>query len=228
MKTIIITGANGNLGTVVTKHFLDQGFQVVATVSEEAKKEFISHPHLQVESVDLLDETAASALVHNAVADYGQVHGALLLVGGFIGGDLNTATGTDLSKQFSLNFNSAYFVTRPLFEHMKKYKEGNIIFMGARPALAPSYAKDLVAYSLSKSLLFKLAEIINEEAKGTNITATVIAPSTIDTPLNRKLMPEVNPDNWVKPEHLAQIMEFVVSEGGSAMRETVLKVYNNS
>jgi NAD(P)-dependent dehydrogenase (short-subunit alcohol dehydrogenase family) len=32
-KTIIITGANGNLGTAVINRFLRQGYKIVATVS---------------------------------------------------------------------------------------------------------------------------------------------------------------------------------------------------
>ena len=31
MKTVVITGANGNLGSAVTKEFLDKGYKVVAT-----------------------------------------------------------------------------------------------------------------------------------------------------------------------------------------------------
>ena len=84
----------------------------------------------------------------------------------------------------------------------------------------------MLAYALGKSLLFNLAEMLNEESKGKNVTATVIVPSTIDTAINRKAMPDVNPEDWVKPEQLAEILEFVISEKGSPLRETVLKVYS--
>ena len=86
----------------------------------------------------------------------------------------------------------------------------------------------LIAYALSKSLLFKLAEFLNEDAKGKNVTATVLVPSTLDTPLNRQSMPEVDPEIWVKPSALAEILEFVVNGKSSVLRETVLKVYNNA
>ena len=105
---------------------------------------------------------------------------------------------------------------------------GRIVFIGARPALKAEAGKSLIAYGLSKSLLFKLAEYINADAKGKNITASVLAPSTIDTPPNRKSMPDTDPSKWVKPEALAEIMEFIVSDKSSALRETVLKVYNNA
>jgi NAD(P)-dependent dehydrogenase (short-subunit alcohol dehydrogenase family) len=111
---------------------------------------------------------------------------------------------------------------------MLQNNNGRIIFIGARPALNATQGKGLIAYGLSKSLLFKLAEFLNEDAKGKNVTATVVAPSTLDTPLNRKSMPDVNPDIWVKPSALAEILEFIVSDKSAPLRETVLKVYNNA
>ena len=127
-----------------------------------------------------------------------------------------------------MNFETAYNLTRPLFRHMTDSGYGRLVFIGARPALNPGAGKNMLAYALGKSLLFNLAEMLNEESKGKNVTATVIVPSTIDTAINRKAMPDVNPEDWVKPEQLADILEFVISEQGSPLRETVLKVYNNS
>jgi NAD(P)-dependent dehydrogenase (short-subunit alcohol dehydrogenase family) len=111
---------------------------------------------------------------------------------------------------------------------MLENNSGRLVFIGSRPALEAKYGKNLIAYGLSKSLLFKLAEYINEEAKGKNVTATVIAPSTLDTPQNRQSMPDVNPNIWVQPEALAEILEFIVSEKALPLREPIFKVYNNA
>jgi NAD(P)-dependent dehydrogenase (short-subunit alcohol dehydrogenase family) len=73
-----------------------------------------------------------------------------------------------------------------------------------------------------------LADFLNEEAKGTNVTVSVIVPSTLDTQVNRKSMPDANPQNWVRPSEIADILEFVVSDKGGPLRQTVLKVYNNA
>jgi NAD(P)-dependent dehydrogenase (short-subunit alcohol dehydrogenase family) len=228
-KTIIITGANGNLGTAVTNHFLAEGYNIIATVvSEEAKKDLPSSEHLQVEVVNLTNEEETAAFIEKSIQQHQTIDAALLLVGGFAMGNIEKTTGTDIKKQFSLNFDTAYNAARPLFQHMKGNGQGRLVFIGARPALEASAGKDLVAYGLSKSLLFKLADYLNAEAKGTNVTVTVVVPSTLDTALNRKSMPDANPANWVKPEALAAILEFIVSEKASPLRESVLKVYNNS
>jgi len=229
MKTVIITGANGNLGTAVTKEFIDKNYRVIATISNEnSKKDFVPHPNLEILVVNLTNEKETVSFVENMIRKYTVIDAALLLVGGFAMGDIENTTGDELHKQISLNFETAFYVTKPLFGHMMNNKKGNIVFIGARPALNAAQGKDLIAYGLSKSLLFKLAEYLNEAAKGKSVSISIVVPSTLDTPSNRKEMPDVNPDIWVKPLEIAQTLEFLVSDKSSALRETVLKMYNNA
>lgn len=229
MKTVVITGASGNLGAAVTDVFLQKGYRVVATVFNGTMLSSLgTHPNLVVKVVDLGNATATHAFIAETVAAYQTIDAAMLLVGGFAVGDIGVTTTEDIRKQFTLNFETAYHAAQPLFTHMLGRGEGKIVFVGARPALDPAFGKDLLAYGLSKSLLFKLAEYLNETAKGTGVTATVIAPSTLDTPLNRKTMPDADPSKWVKPEAIAETLAFLVSDDAGSLRETVLKLYNNA
>jgi NAD(P)-dependent dehydrogenase (short-subunit alcohol dehydrogenase family) len=228
-KTIIITGANGNLGTAVTSYFFQKGYKIIATVSSnEGRKDLPKAENLQVEAVNLANEEETATLIKKVIGQHAKIDGALLLVGGFAMGNIATTSADDIKKQLSLNFDTAYHVSRPLFQHMKENGHGRIVFIGSRPALDAKAGKDSIAYALSKSLLFKLSDYLNAEAKGTDVTATVVVPSTLDTPSNRKSMPDANPNRWVKPEALAAILEFVVSEKAAPLRETVLNVYNNA
>ena len=229
MKTVIITGANGNLGAAVSREFLDKGYKVIATIAKPTMQEDLApHGNLVTKVVDLMDETATATFIDEVILQYKKVDAAIMLVGGFAMGNIQATSGDNIKQQMALNFDTAYYVTRPLFSHMQKNNNGRLVYIGARPAIDATFGKNLIAYGLSKAMLFKLAEYVNETAKGTNVSATVIAPSTLDTELNRKSMPDANPDNWVKPEALAEIMEFIVSDKGSVLRETVLKTYNNS
>jgi NAD(P)-dependent dehydrogenase (short-subunit alcohol dehydrogenase family) len=229
MRTVIITGANGNLGTTVTNAFLAKDYKVIATVrKDEDLAELPQHKNLQAAVIDLAREEETAQFVQEVIKEHGAIDGALLLVGGFAMGEIGTTGSQDIKKQITLNFDTAYHVARPLFGHMMERKTGRIIFIGARPALQASAGKNLVAYGLSKSMLFKLAEYLNAEAKGTDVTVSVLAPSTIDTEPNRRSMPDADFDKWVKPGALAEVMEFIVSGKGDPLRETVLKVYGNA
>ena len=229
MKNIIITGANGNLGNAVVKKFLENEYKVVAVDSADNHLKFEkNNAQFEFKSVDLSNEEAASSFVAATITSSKKIDGALLLVGGFAMGNVEKTSGADIDKMITLNFKTAYFLARPLFQHMLNNGSGRIVFVGARPALKAEQGKGAVAYALSKSLLFKLAELLNAEAKGKNVVCSVIAPSTIDTPQNRTSMPDVDPNKWVKAEQIAEVLEFICSEKASVLREPIYKVYNNA
>jgi NAD(P)-dependent dehydrogenase (short-subunit alcohol dehydrogenase family) len=229
MKNIIITGANGNLGSAVVKKFLNDGYRVIAVDQSDNHLSFAKgNSNFEFKTVDLAKEEVASAFVEEMIGKHKTIDAALLLVGGFAMGNIDKTSGTDIDKMINLNFKTAYFLARPIFQHMVSKNSGRLVLVGARPALQAEYGKGMIAYTLSKSLLFKLAELLNAEAKGKDVVTSVITPSTIDTPENRKSMPNANPDDWVKPENIADVLEFICSGKSSVLRDPVYKVYNNA
>jgi NAD(P)-dependent dehydrogenase (short-subunit alcohol dehydrogenase family) len=228
-KTVLITGANGNLGTAVVKKFLNSGHTVIAVDGSDTHLQFAkTNSNFQFKSIDLKDEVATSAFIEETIATYGSIDAALLLVGGFAMGSIEETETNAIKEMISLNFETAYNAARPVFRSMIEKNNGRIVFVGARPALKPEQGKKMIAYSLGKSLLFRLAELMNAEAKGKNVVASVIVPSTIDTPANRQSMPNANPADWVTPAQIADTLDFICNERGNPLRETVLKLYNNS
>lgn len=102
---------------------------------------------------------------------------------------------------------------------------GRLVFVGARAPLKAEQGKSVIAYSLSKSLLFHYTELLNAEAKGKNVTASVVVPSTIDTKQNRVSMPDADFGKWVRPEAIADVMEFICSDKSLPVKEGIYKVY---
>lgn len=224
-KNILITGATGSLGQAVVKKFIEQGHRIIAIVPPGdvlADK----NPDIVVFQADLTDEQDANRVIGEIITEYSNVDAALLLVGGYTYGNIATADGGVLKKMLSLNFETSYFTARPIFQQMLKQKRGGeIVFIGARPALNPSEGKNSLAYGLSKSLIFKLADYLNAEGSAKNIKATVVVPSIIDTPPNREAMPDADFSKWVKPEGIAEVIAFVCSGKGQILRDSVIKVY---
>jgi NAD(P)-dependent dehydrogenase (short-subunit alcohol dehydrogenase family) len=226
-KNIIISGANGGLGTVVVKKFLDAGYTVIAIDRSGKRPGYIgSDAPYEAYSVNLANEQEISDFVQEAIRKYKKIDGALMLAGGFAMGDIAATDSDALKKMMTLNFDTAYFLARPLFQHMMQNGYGRLVFIGSRPALQPGDGKSKLAYSLSKSLLFTLSDMLNAEAKGKNVVSSVVVPSTIDTPGNRAAMPKADFEKWVKPEAIADVLEFICSEKGDAVREAVYKLYH--
>lgn len=229
MKTILITGANGNLGAVTVRVFLDAGYKVIAIARSGSELGFAKdNRNFELHQVNLADENAATAFVQEAISLYGTIHGALFLAGGFAMGDIEKTKGDDVKKMISLNFETAFYLSKMLFQHMLQNNYGRLVFVGARAPLKPEQAKNIVAYSLSKSLLFHYAEILNADAKGKNVTASIVVPSTIDTAANRESMPDADYSKWVSPEVIAETMEFICSDKSLPVREGIYKVYGDA
>ncbi len=229
MKTAIITGASGNMGQAVVKKFLSGGYRVVSTiVPNDPSGIDIKGKDFETAIVDLMDETATQQFVEFAAAKHGSIDVAILTVGGFAMGNITETKTVEIAKQYKLNFETAYNVARPVFAQMMQQGSGRIFLIGSRPGYDMKNSNGMVAYGLTKSLIFRLAELMNEEAKGINIVTSVVVPSTIDTPQNRTTMPDADFNKWVKPEAIAEVIYFYCSDDAAGLREPIIKIYNNS
>lgn len=229
MKTVIITGASGNLGKASVEKFLAEGYKVITTVTPGKTLGFEVKGHVETYDADLTDENSVTDVISRIIAKHKTIDAALLLVGGYAQGGIKETDGTVLKKMFTLNFDTAYFVARPLFEQMMQQSGGGrIVFIGSRPALKPKDANKSLGYALAKSLVFKLAEALNAAGSSKNVVASVVVPSTIDTPVNRHAMPDADFTTWVKPEEIADAMAHLCSSDSNAWREPVLKIYGRS
>ncbi|HMO62121.1 MAG TPA: SDR family NAD(P)-dependent oxidoreductase [Ferruginibacter sp.] len=228
-KTAIVTGAAGNLGQAVVKKFISEGYFVIGTIlPTEQEQHGFSSTSFEAVAVDLVQEEKAKQFVESIINKYGTVDAAVLTAGGFAMGSITTTTAADILQQYKLNFETAYNIAQPLFAHMKQQQSGRIFFIGSKPGLSAANSEGMVAYSLGKSLLFRLAELMNHEAKGTDVVTSVLVPSTIDTPQNRKAMPDADFSKWVLPEAIADVIAFHCSQAASIIREPVIKVYGSS
>ncbi|MEP0711560.1 SDR family NAD(P)-dependent oxidoreductase [Algoriphagus sp.] len=220
-RNIIITGAAGNLGEAVVEKFKREGYHIIALL-QPGKNEEVEEADDTYE-VDVTDETATAEFVKEYYLQYGEVDAMAFLVGGFAMGGISDTSQSDLESMFTLNFFSAFHLVKGFLPHMKKQGKGTFLFVGARPALQVADAKGALAYALSKKLVISLAEIVGEETKDTPIRSHVFVPSIIDTPPNRKSMPDADFSKWVSADEIAEAMHYAVNT--HALRNMTFKLY---
>jgi NAD(P)-dependent dehydrogenase (short-subunit alcohol dehydrogenase family) len=213
IKHAIVTGAAGNLGQAVTNAFLNTGSTVHAIISPRDKIDPVKKNELFVYQTDLMSDSETFNTINKILIGIESIDLVIMTVGGFAAGSLQEVSLMDIEKMYRLNFITAFNVAKVVLPYMEKQETGGqLVFIGARPALHPEQAVDMVAYALSKSLVFRLSEIINESGKGKNIHSYVIVPGVIDTPQNRTAMPGADFTKWVKPEEIAwRIVELTSS-----------------
>jgi NAD(P)-dependent dehydrogenase (short-subunit alcohol dehydrogenase family) len=224
-KVAIVTGANGNLGTAVVQKFLENEYTVIGIVHKRNETR-VEHDQYQEVVCDLSNEDDCQKIISNIIEKYQAIDAVILTAGGLAMGNIESTGTAQIQQQFQLNFVTAYNVARPVFLQMMQQNSGRLFLIGSQAGLNTAHAKGVTAYGLSKSLLFDLAKIMNAESKGKNVVTSVIVPGIIDTPQNRKDMPNKDFSQWTTPSQIADVIYFYSSQEASVIREPVIKVYN--
>jgi len=225
-KTIIVTGASGNLGQATVRKFAADGYRVIAIVSAGKQLNYPVEGDVTTHALDVTNEANVALFTREVLSPYPAIDAAILLVGGFTAGRISDTDGAMLKKMFALNFESAFYLSTNIFQKMiGQPGGGRIVLVGSRTALEPARAKTSFAYSLSKSVLFNLAGYQNAEGNAKNVVTSVVVPGTIDTPDNRKFDPNANFADWVKPEEIAEAISFLCDERSKSLKDPILKMY---
>ena len=219
--SVLITGASGGLGTAVCQTFLETGAKVIGVARNWTEP--VSFLTL---SVDLTTAEGCDAMVEQALA-HGPIDALVHLLGGF-GGGQSVAETSDKTwdGMMTLNLRASFCTMRAVLKPMTAAKYGRIIAVGSRAAVEPmpSYA----AYSVSKAGLVALVKNVATETKDLGITANVVLPSTIDTPVNRKAMPKSDFSRWVKPESIAKTLVWLASREAGDVSGAVIPIYGRA
>jgi NAD(P)-dependent dehydrogenase (short-subunit alcohol dehydrogenase family) len=224
-KIALVTGADGGLGTHVTRALLDSGATVVG-VSRNAQPSSFDSPSFVALAADLSSAEKAKSTVDGIAARFGRLDILAHLVGGFAGG--KTIAETDdatFQRMLNLNLNSAFYVLRAVIPHMRRAGAGCIIAIGSRAAENPG--PGVGAYSASKAALVSLIRTVALENKDLAITANVLLPGTMDTPANRSAMPGADTATWVQPASVASLIVWLASDAGKDVNGAVIPVYGS-
>jgi NAD(P)-dependent dehydrogenase (short-subunit alcohol dehydrogenase family) len=222
-KVVLVTGANGGLGVNVTQAFLDAGATVIGTSRKIQQSNFDS-PGFTAMPAEISHREGASVLIDQVVARFGRIDVLAHTVGGFAGGQSVAETDdATFERMFDLNVKSAFFLLRAALPAMRKTGNGRIIAIGSRAAVDPG--PGVGAYSASKAALVSLIRTVAAENKDVGITANVILPGTMDTPTNRKMIPNADVSKWVRPGNVASLILWLASDAGADVNGAVIPVY---
>ena len=228
-RSALITGGTGGLGAAVTRAFLEGGWRVVVPVYDDAERDRVpEHERLVLEQADLLDPDSAAALTDVAAGDAGAPLRAVVnLVGGFaMGGRVHETPIEDFDAQLRLNLRPTYLVCQAALPRLLAAGGGAIVCVSSRAALKPF--RGAAGYVVSKAAVLAFVDVLAEEYRADDIRVNAILPSVIDTPANRRSMPNADFEKWVAPEQLAAVVLFLCDDGSSAVSGAHVPVYGKA
>jgi NAD(P)-dependent dehydrogenase (short-subunit alcohol dehydrogenase family) len=223
MAAIVVTGGFGTLGRAVGLQAVRQGWQVALVDVAAAPaadliedKRFACFP-----SADLTDEAATFTLFEKIDAQFGGIAALANVAGGFTWVPTEEAGLESWKKMFDMNLGTAVSASRAALPALKRTK-GAIVNIGAYAALKA--AGGMAPYTAAKSGVHRLTEAMAEELRAAGVRVNAVLPTIIDTPANRRDMPDVDASLWIAPDELAKIILFLVSAEAAAINGALLPV----
>jgi NAD(P)-dependent dehydrogenase (short-subunit alcohol dehydrogenase family) len=225
-RTVLVTGAAGNLGRAVANAFGGRGANLVLVdlKPESLERSFgAGNPQRLLAPANLLDQAQVDAMVGKAVARFRRVDVLVNLAGGFRMGEPVHATSEE-TWNFLLDINCRTLVhaARSVVPRMLEQRGGKIVNVGA--FAAQRGVAQMGAYVAAKSAVIRLTEAMAAELRERNINVNCVLPTIIDTPQNRAAMPDADPGRWVAPDDLASVIAFLASDAARAVHGAAVPV----
>lgn len=229
-RTVLITGAGGNLGRAVAEAFASQGANLVLVDLDRARLEQAygaDHPQRLLAPANLLDGEQVASAVAAAVERFESIDVLCNVAGGFrMGSPVHDTSDQDWNFLLDINARSMLNTVRAVVPLMLKAGGGKVVNVAANSA--QKGVAQMGAYCASKDVVIRLTESMAAELRDSNINVNCVMPSIIDTPENRAAMPDADASRWVAPDALAEVIAFLASDAARAVHGAALPVVGRS
>ena len=220
-KRIAVTGAFGALGLVVARAVVAAGASAAGIARAPVSK---APPQLDAVALfgdaDISDASVAESTLRAVAHKLGGLDGLVNVAGTFRFGKVADSGPELWESMYRTNLLTAVNATRAALPLLSA--NGRVICIGA--AGAAKAGAGMGPYAASKAGVAKLVEALAAEVKDRHITVNAILPSIIDTAANRKDMPNADFSRWVRPEQVAELIVFLLSDRASAITGALIPI----
>lgn len=174
-KTVLITGTSSGYGKATAEHFLDQGWNVVATMRTPDSSVFgAASDRLKVVALDVTDASSIQDAIENAIESFGRIDVLVNNAGIGLASAVEVTPDVTMREVFETNTFGVFIMCRALIPLMRKQKGGTIINVTSSASIAPM---PLVAiYTASKAAVDGFTESLSYELAPFGIRARAVAP----------------------------------------------------
>lgn len=216
-QVVIVTGGFGTLGQAAVAELSTRGYAVAAVDIAPAPDDFVGS--LALGGVDLADDRAVEAAFATVAQRLGSVDALVNIAGGFLWEPVEGGSLESWDRMYRMNLRTAAASARAALPYLTR-QGGAIVNIGAAGAVRPGVG--MAPYAASKAGVHALTESLAEELRARHVRVNAVLPTIIDTPANRRDMPDADHAAWVRPAAVAKVIAFLLSnEAGAITGATV-------
>ena len=234
-EVVVVTGAAGALGSALVRTLRARGDRVAAIDTPSAAERSTAlaaepGPAALALAVALLAPGALSSALERVERELGAPTGAALVAGGWQGGAPLHAESDDATwrAMIDMNLETVHASLRALVPGMVARGRGSLVVIGSRAVERPWSSAGAAAYAASKSALVALAQAVAAEVLERGVRLNAVLPSVLDTPANRRAMPDADPSRWVSTDSLSEVIAFLLSDAARDVSGAAIPVYGRS
>lgn len=201
---VIVAGGFGVLGRAVCDTLGEGGHSLAVIDMAPAPDGFGG---IALPGVDLTDEAAVVEAYATAARQLGGIDAVVNVAGGFLWETLAEGSIGSWDRMYQMNVRTAAISSRAALSHLGP--GGAIVNVGA--AAAANVLTGMAPYAASKAGVMALTEGLADELRSSGIRVNAVLPTILDTPANRKDMPDADMANWVSPAAAAKVIAFLLS-----------------
>lgn len=184
-RLALITGGTRGIGAAISKEFLNKGYHVVATYSQnkEAALKFSQETGIATLQFDVSNEESCLNGIRHINQQYGLIDVLVHNAGITADSTLQKMQSEQWHRVIQTNLNSCFYLTQAVLEGMAQQKFGRLIYLSSVNGLKGQRGQS--NYAASKAALIGFAKSIALEMATKGITVNVVAPGYIDTEMVR-------------------------------------------
>ena len=178
-KTMLITGSSSGYGRATAIHFLEQGWNVVATMRTPRPEALPESERLRVLQLDVTDRASIAAAVPVALAAFGGLDVVVNNAGIGLMSAVEATPDETIREVFETNTFGVMAVTRAIVPHFRERRAGTLVNVTSSVGIVPMPL--VAAYTASKYAIEGFTESISYELAFFDVRTKIVQPGYAPT-----------------------------------------------
>ncbi|GAK56295.1 short-chain dehydrogenase/reductase SDR [Candidatus Vecturithrix granuli] len=224
-KVALVTGASRGIGRAIAFALAQQGVIVVGTARSEETLQTVQHEIITVGGTfhcvvaNLADPDSPKKIVDTTIAACGRLDILVNNAGIVAEGPLLEATVEEWDRLMAVNARAPFLLCKEAIPFMKAAGGGTILQIVSVIGVK-AYVNQGI-YTASKHALMGMSKVLAQEVQKDNIRVHTILPGGVATDMIAQVRPDLNPEELMQPEDIAEIVIFLLTHRSNAVIDDI-------